>query len=110
MSKKAIISLSIVLGIVAVVLILFWTLFALSTVTVDYKTATLNLNLTDEEIKQYLSLNEWQGKAGAYAIQGEGKRLVETIDGDLETVIGLPVNKLIKYLKDNEIKKLTCNI
>ena len=56
-----------------------------------------------EEIKQYLSLNEWQGKAGAYAIQGEGKRLVETIDGDLETVIGLPVNKLIKYLKDNEI-------
>lgn len=56
-------------------------------------------DLTDEEIKQYLSLNEWQGKAGAYAIQGEGKRLVETIDGDLETVIGLPVNKLIKYLK-----------
>ena len=50
LSKKAIISLSIVLGIVAVVLILFWTLFALSTVTVDYKTTTLNLNLTDEEI------------------------------------------------------------
>lgn len=60
-------------------------------------------DLTDEEIKQYLSLNEWLGKAGAYAIQGEGKRLVETIDGDLETVIGLPVNKLIKYLKNNEI-------
>ena len=50
MSKKAIISLSVVLGIIAVILILFWTLFALSTVEVDYKTTTSNLNVTDEEI------------------------------------------------------------
>ena len=50
MSKKLIISLSVVVGIIAVILILFWTLFALSTVEVDYKTTTHNLNISDEEI------------------------------------------------------------
>lgn len=57
-------------------------------------------NLTDQEINDYLDLNEWQGKAGAYAIQGEGKRLVEKIEGDMETVIGLPVWILDEYLKN----------
>ncbi len=50
MSKKAIISLSVCVGIMAVILISFWTLFALSTVTVDFKTTTLNLDVTEEEI------------------------------------------------------------
>ncbi|MFQ6791938.1 nucleoside triphosphate pyrophosphatase [Thomasclavelia sp.] len=59
--------------------------------------------LSDQEINDYLDLNEWQGKAGGYAIQGEGSRLVAKIDGDIETVIGLPVKKLIEYFKTNEI-------
>ena len=50
MSKKAIIILSICLGVVAVVLILFWTLFALSSVSVKFHTTTKNLTLTEEEI------------------------------------------------------------
>ncbi len=52
MSKKAIISLSVVLLIIAVVLILFWTLFALSAVTVEFSSSVINLNLTQEEIVQ----------------------------------------------------------
>ncbi len=50
MSKKAIIILSVCLGVVAVVLILFWTLFALSSVTVKFHTTTKNLTLTETEI------------------------------------------------------------
>ena len=55
--------------------------------------------LSDEEINAYLDLNEWPGKAGAYAIQGIGKCLVDKIEGVLETVIGLPVRMIEDYLK-----------
>lgn len=60
-------------------------------------------SLTDQEINNYLDLNEWQGKAGAYAIQGDGKILVDKVEGDLETVIGMPVRIIEEYLKINEI-------
>lgn len=39
----------------------------------------------------YLKTGESLGKAGAYAAQGQGSVLVEQIDGNLATVIGLPV-------------------
>ena len=38
----------------------------------------------------YLESGEWEGRAGAYAIQGLGGRLVERIDGDYLNVVGLP--------------------
>lgn len=38
-------------------------------------------------------------KAGAYAIQGLGKCLVAKVEGDMETVIGLPVDIIKSYLK-----------
>ena len=50
-------------------------------------------------LKNYLDTNEWQGKAGAYAIQGVASKFVEKIDGDLENVIGMPMYKVIKYLE-----------
>lgn len=55
--------------------------------------------LTDMQINEYLDTNEWIGKAGAYAIQGIGKCLVDKIEGDIETVIGLPVRMIEDYLK-----------
>lgn len=58
-------------------------------------------DLSDEMINNYLDLNEWQGKAGAYAIQGEGKCLVAKVEGNLETVIGMPVKIIEDYLADN---------
>lgn len=50
MNKKLIISLSIVFSVIAVILILFWTLFALSSVSVVYGSSTINLKLTEKEI------------------------------------------------------------
>ena len=54
--------------------------------------------LSEEEIENYLDTNEWEGKAGAYAIQGKASQFVEINDGDLENVIGLPMYKLLNYL------------
>ena len=42
------------------------------------------------ELDAYLASGEWQGRAGAYAIQGLGGRLVERIEGDYLNVVGLP--------------------
>lgn len=51
--------------------------------------------LTDEEIVDYLRKGESFDKAGAYAIQGEGRNLVERYEGALDTIIGLPVERLL---------------
>jgi len=50
MNKKLLISLSIVFGVIAVALILTWTLFGLSSVSVERHSTTQNLAVTDEEI------------------------------------------------------------
>ena len=47
------------------------------------------------EIDAYLASGEWEGRAGAYAIQGLGARLVERIEGDYLNVVGLPGALLI---------------
>lgn len=52
--------------------------------------------LTDEDIADYLRRGESFDKAGAYAIQGEGRALVERYEGALDTIIGLPVERLLE--------------
>lgn len=47
--------------------------------------------LSEAEIDAYIATKEPCDKAGAYAIQGEGGKLVERIDGDLNNVIGFPL-------------------
>ena len=47
--------------------------------------------LTVRQIERYVSTGEPLDKAGAYAIQGEGARLVESFDGCLANVTGLPL-------------------
>lgn len=53
--------------------------------------------LSDSEIKSYIETGEPLDKAGAYAIQGGGGKFVESIDGSMDTVVGLPV-KTVKRL------------
>ena len=55
--------------------------------------------LGDDVLDAYLGGSEWEGRAGAYAIQGLGGRLVERIDGDYLNVVGLPGALLVSTLE-----------
>ena len=50
-------------------------------------------------IAAYVASGEWAGRAGGYAIQGLGGRLVERIDGDYLNVVGLPGALLLDVLE-----------
>ncbi len=57
--------------------------------------------LTPRDIARYLALGEWEGRAGAYAIQGAGASLVERIEGDYLNVVGLPAALLVRLLAEH---------
>jgi septum formation protein len=56
--------------------------------------------LTARDIGRYVASREWEGRAGGYAIQGEGAALVERIEGDYLNVVGLPVAVLVRLLAE----------
>lgn len=56
--------------------------------------------LSEEEIDDYIATGEPFDKAGAYGIQDYGALLVEGIEGDYYNVMGLPVGKLNRVLKE----------
>ncbi|MDH3520268.1 MAG: Maf family protein [Myxococcales bacterium] len=52
-----------------------------------------------EEIRAYVASGESQDKAGAYAVQGEGRRFIERIEGSETNVIGLPLDETLELLR-----------
>jgi septum formation protein len=54
--------------------------------------------LPDAAIDWYLDTGEWRERAGGYAIQGAGAALVEAVEGDYTTVVGLPVGLTLRLL------------
>jgi septum formation protein len=54
---------------------------------------------TEEEIQRYLDCDESMDKAGAYSIQGEGRKLIAAIKGDYLAAVGLPLRPIAEYLK-----------
>lgn len=50
--------------------------------------------ISDDEITEYIESGDPFDKAGSYGIQSGGGRFVDHIEGNLDTVIGLPVERL----------------
>ena len=61
--------------------------------------------MSDEEIKEYLSkiTDEALYAYNVYQIEGEGRALFSSIEGDEDTIMGLPVKKIKEYININKI-------
>jgi len=61
-------------------------------------------SMSDEELKLYL--NKIKDEAlyayNVYQIEGEGKKLFSKIEGDEDTIMGLPIKKIKEYLKNKD--------
>ena len=66
------------------------------------KAALKMKNMSDNELKLYLSKisDEALYAYNVYQIEGEGKNLFSSIEGDKDTIMGLPIKKIKEYLKN----------
>jgi septum formation protein len=71
--------------------------------TIVVTTAVTFALLTSATIGRYIATGEPYGKAGAYAIQGVGAALVESIDGSVTNVVGLPLAETLAMLQGTTI-------
>ena len=63
------------------------------------RTAVARTRVTFRQIDRqlldwYVGTEEWRGRSGGYAIQGQGAKLALAVDGEVENVVGLPLAKL----------------
>lgn len=65
----------------------------------DVVTTVQMKRLSDEELNAYLATNDWQGKAGGYAIQGPAGALIPWIQGSFTAVVGLPLAETAYLLR-----------
>lgn len=56
--------------------------------------------LDEARIAAYLATGEWEGKAGAYAIQGRAETFVTRMSGSYSGVMGLPLHETARLLRD----------
>lgn len=59
---------------------------------------------SEDELKTYLDTKESLGKAGAYSIQGHGAKLIDRIEGDYPTIVGLPLWHTAKLLEEQGVR------
>ena len=59
--------------------------------------------LDDAKIDEYILTGDWVEAAGSYRLQRNGWNIVERIDGDWTTVVGLPMRKIIDGISHGEI-------
>lgn len=63
------------------------------------KTDVTFYDLCEEDIESYLQTDDFTDKAGGYGIQSHGAVLVKEIQGDYNTVVGLPLAEVARALK-----------
>ena len=57
----------------------------------------------DKEIRAYIATKDPMDKAGSYGIQSGGALFVEKICGDYFNVVGLPVSRVCRELRDFDV-------
>jgi septum formation protein len=56
--------------------------------------------MSEEEIAWYVSTGEPRDKAGAYAVQGQGSRFIERVEGSYTNVMGLPARGVYRLMRE----------
>ena len=70
-------------------------------IIVDYDiTAVKFLNISDDDIREYVKSEEWKGRAGAYSSRERASLFIESVNGSISNVIGLPMQKIYLILKN----------
>ena len=67
------------------------------------KTDILVSPMTDDEIDDYIESEMPYDKAGAYAIQSSFCKYIEEMAGNYMGVVGLPIDRVYKILKENDV-------
>jgi septum formation protein len=75
------------------------------TSTIYEKTDVSFWELSEKEVEHYLDSGEPFDKAGAYGIQGFGALFVKRINGDYYSVVGLPVSRLTRLLRELKLAR-----
>lgn len=70
--------------------------------------ATVHFNDIEDLIEKYIEIGEWKGAAGSYRIQNLGKQFIKEIEGDINTVIGLPLKKVEEIIRPKRILVHCC--
>ena len=60
--------------------------------------------LSRAQIEHYLDAGESLDKAGAYSIQGEGRKLIAAMEGDYLAAVGMPLRPIANYLKNRGLE------
>jgi septum formation protein len=72
----------------------------------DVRSETTAVNFSEpseNEIRDYIASREPMDKAGAYAIQGGASRWILKIEGDYSNVVGLPVDLVLRMLREHKV-------
>ena len=69
-------------------------------VVIDYDiTVVTILDFSDDDIRDYIRIGEWKGRAGAYSSRDRASLFIKEIQGSPSNVIGLPMQKIFQILK-----------
>ena len=73
------------------------------TYTFSEKTEVSMYSMTEAQIQRYVDTKEPMDKAGSYAIQGKCAAFIQSIHGDYNNVVGLPIAKIYQTLLERNI-------
>jgi septum formation protein len=64
----------------------------------DVQATVMVKRLSAPELDSYIATGDWQGKAGAYAIQGPAGAFIPWINGSFTAIVGLPLAETANLL------------